>query len=975
MQRYIETVQYKKSGNSFIYGEMMGKGAANRNRQARRLFFGYFIIITLILLWNLFHYTETVWETREAYLFSDSYVETENLNSASDDNTTIELTDNRTVCFRTSSDYDNTPSEKRYLRGVSILGYDNANSLRFINEQIRAEVIDLESGKVIGTGARKISEQMPNTVDESALYIGFSEKTSGVSTRPLEIRITSDGLTRNGIFFKGNNELSGDTETAFARLFYEKRAWNPVNSVLTFLAECTAGAVCLILYNLRIFPLMSSQRIKKSGKKSDRRNIIPVKIYTLIPLAIVIVFCMAFLAFTYLFSIKETASACSGEILVPEPEKKEIIEIRSGEYIRQAITPKQNELSGIGVRFSHENSDFILEWKLLDETGTTVLGKGKGKLSELKDVSSVFLKDGDGKELTESIGDYYLLSLDRTLKESAGKSFLFELSSVDAEVEMDHASESEKDTDRVQSSDEEEAERSVSICSSSYTNGDIELTSGAGIPAEMCMVALYRNNGFIRGMFARLSFFLILFIILLYVAALILDKDTAFLYLTCAVCMGMVFSFVTPAYSISDERTHIDSVYILSNKLLGITDEPGPQMTLKRSGDINASFKNTMPVTTARYRYVDENLFRHEDDRDLRIAYARNAQANVPLLCYFPAAVGFSVSRLAGMNMITMVMMGRWMNMLVCVGIICLAIRQMPFGGAAMAAISLFPKTLQQISSCSYDGTVIAVIFLFIALCMKAIFDEDKKISVVDVLLLMNSGFFIASCKGGAYIPVLGIALMIIPARAGRNNQQRHNWAGIVFTLIVCSAVLFFGKYIPIFAQMYFGRGNGEQSSAILREVYTVSDLARNPGKIILLMGNTIYRRGDGMIGEMVGKNLVQKWYFVYSFLFLALIGILPSDEEEKTFSWIQRFWILFLCGCGIGLIFLSMLFSFTKIGDTFIDGLQGRYFLPLSPLYIALFRNRRLCRRGIKDSYIIYSSFVLLVVAICEILLYYLLT
>jgi uncharacterized membrane protein len=361
-------------------------------------------------------------------------------------------------------------------------------------------------------------------------------------------------------------------------------------------------------------------------------------------------------------------------------------------------------------------------------------------------------------------------------------------------------------------------------------------------------------------------------------------------------------------------------------------------------------------------------------------AFTRNALPNASILCYLPAAIGFSAARILGRNMITMVMAARWLNLIVCAWIMYLAIRRMPYGASALAVIGLFPKTLQQMASCSYDGMVAAGTFLFISLCLAAAYDEN--VSISDLLVLLLTGLYVASCKGGTYLPVLGMAFLIPAARAGRGRKMQKGWLAVSLASVAGAAFLFLGKYIARLLTM-FGRESGAATVAFgTRKLYTLSDFIQSPVKLIRIYINTIIVRGDGLVGELVGKNLSQRWYIVYAFIGLAILGILrrscsrpgqedPADKNHVALA--GRIWILFLTAGSVSLIFLSMLLAFTEKDMAYIDGLQGRYFLPIAILPLLAAENGLVRRDGIGDTAILYTADFLLAVTFCEILLAYL--
>ena len=1049
-------------------------------KKVTRFFSVYFVIITLILLWNLFHCTTTSWVTRDTVSLSETF-------ESGTEKETIELLDGQSLILRTVDQDEETVSsgvsEDAVLRGAALLGYENRNALRFTDESVKAEVIRAETGEVVGTADLLLRNQTPYPADEMMMYFAFSTPVAGTAGEELELRFSAEGLPRNGIFFTGfteedlsgqdpsgqdvseqdsseqdgseqdssgqdtsglgssgedaseqdvsGNAFSGQDKVVRARLFYEKKTWSPFTSLLYFLAEAALAVFCLKLYQKKRFPFCADSKSSDGVIRGNTRT----RFRDLVPLIVILIVFLFSMAFSYIHAVRKAVHSASAEMLTSQlmqqyttipklEEEEETVRIRPGQRVRQMIIPGQDQLSGLGIRIQNKEGmeETVLNWNLYDETGTNLLRSGSGRIGRLKKVSSILPKENMSEVFRTETEQYLELPLDAPAPETTGRRFVFELSvpegsedsvrvyarkmtngsvlrssGQDVSLENENAGDARDGTDSLLGFEmDQEAEFAADSA------GDSEI-----LPLEICTMGIYRNNGFMKALFLKLSFVMCLLLILLFFAAKVLRGRPELLYLACAVSMGLVFSFMTPPWTISDERTHVDTVYMVSNSLLGITDTPGPEKMYKRACDIDMSMNYTMPITTARYRAVESGLFAPASSvhfagesstssgngLELTACFAETSLANVSILCYLPSAVGFTIARLLGRNMITMFMAARWVNVLVCSLIISFAVKRIPYGGACMAAIALFPKTLQQIASCSYDGVVIAGTFLFIAYCIAAAY--DRRFSIMDLLVLFLSGFFVASSKGGTYVPLLGIALMI-PFTAKKlyrgNIELQSVWKGITAALLGSCAVLFFGKFVGL----VFGMLTRQSGTAVYgagaseRTLYSLSDLISSPGKLIDLFLNTVNVRGDGLISAMVGKNLCQRWYLVFAFLFLAFLGILHERKsgdgiERETVSdqksqhtlpcYINmggRGWLLFLAASSTALVFLSMLVAFTTKGAAYIEGIQGRYLLPIIPLVYLAAENRVLSREGIRDDHILYAEACLLALTFSQILLYY---
>ena len=960
-----------------------------------KFFLAYYIVILLILLWNLTHCMTVSWKTADAFVTQKSG------SAVKHSENPLELKDDAPIKVRAEAeeaDSDSSPNafgKKPRLRGVALLGYENSRSLLFSGETISAEIVSLETNETVGEGTLLLKNQTPYPNDETYIYIALSEPVTQMLPDQLEVRFFTSGLTRNGIFIAGDAAAEGEA-APIARLYYERKKWNPLMSFLYFVLEALAGLGCLLLYGERKFPLLRggrSERTAREGysgpadtekreKKENRAaGAAGSAVRTALPAALILLFIAALMLYTYMHVIRKTAVSCSGDFLTGGSRTEDVVRLEPGVTLRQAVTAGQDKFSGIGIRLTDEKgkvisslktaacADAVLEWGLYDETGTAMLTGGSAPIKDLKRVKSLLTKDAADEKLLAAAEESFVLALDDPVRESAGRKFVLQIALADQETEQ----------------------QDVYLLATGDTNGQIE-KGGSGkqtLPLEMCLMGTYHCNGFIKGMYLRISVILLAMLAVLYCAGLYFSRnglgvgrEAALMYLVSALCMGMVFSFATPAFTISDERAHIDSVYILSDRLLGINDQPGPKRLLKRTCDVDSSIANTMPVTVDRYRAVDEELFGAAPGTagELIPAYTRSALDNASVLCYLPATIGFSAARLLGRNMITMVMAARWFNLLACIMIMFLAIRRMPYGGAAMAVIGLFPKTLQMMASCSYDGMIIAGTFLFTALCLQAAFGDN--LCIADLLGLILTGLYIAACKGGAYLPVLGLALLIPPARSGGGAKMQRFWLAVTGGVLGSAVLLFAGKYVFRLLSI-FGRESGTATIAAgTQTLYTLSDFIHSPGKLVRIYLSTISVRADGLIGELVGKNLSQRWFIVYIFIGLVLLGILRgyspgrelSEREDRNHVRIPgRIWLLFLTAASTALIFLSMLLAFTTKGSTYIDGLQGRYFLPIAILPVLAAENGLVCRNGISDSALLYTADVLLAVTFFEIMLAYL--
>ena len=186
--------------------------------------------------------------------------------------------------------------------------------------------------------------------------------------------------------------------------------------------------------------------------------------------------------------------------------------------------------------------------------------------------------------------------------------------------------------------------------------------------------------------------------------------------------------------------------------------------------------------------------------------------------------------------------------------------------------------------------------------------------------------------------------------------------------------------------------GEGE----VLRSGFTVSELVHKPFFIFRMVCSTFSLQSGEMIGDMMGMRLGNLDPLLGIPFFLALLFLLgllllamktetgesipqtsEAGEGARTDTYPgaggrvypsakERLWI---AAVAVGVMLLTagaMLVSWTSRDSMIIEGVQGRYFLPVLPLFLLLIRNetvvlKRDISRGILYAFLCMDAFALL--------------
>ena len=401
-----------------------------------------------------------------------------------------------------------------------------------------------------------------------------------------------------------------------------------------------------------------------------------------------------------------------------------------------------------------------------------------------------------------------------------------------------------------------------------------------------------------------------------------------------ALFLGVIFQCLVTVGGVPDEPGHLDTAYKYSNKILFVEETETPGTIYKRACDVEMSDMLANGLESNSYYQLMTETFTRPDNTELmEVSYVDSTNL-APGIVYVPSAVGLSLGRLLGLSAMLTFQIARICNLLCFVILAWAAVRLIPFGKNLLGMTAILPITLQQGASFSYDAMVNGLLLLFSAFCFRLWKKEQKE--KWEIVLTAFLALFTALAKGGVYLPLL---MLLIPAflkgRDFKNTERKKIflWIGLAAAAAAFLAAVAVLKFMPVFQT--FLEGNGQNGDS----TYTISYLIQHPLNVVYLYWNTVMQEGDTLLQGLLGGilswlDLRMNWIFQLIFLFgLILTANLEKDRFEGKF-W-KKVLIMISCSISAAFIMMSMLVGYTKASSDYIQGLQGRYFLPLAlPLF-----------------------------------------
>lgn len=430
--------------------------------------------------------------------------------------------------------------------------------------------------------------------------------------------------------------------------------------------------------------------------------------------------------------------------------------------------------------------------------------------------------------------------------------------------------------------------------------------------------------------------------------------------------VGMIYNFLLLPYMAPDERTHIDMTYRYSNDMLGIP-YTGNEVTLaKRMDDTKIDLVEN--PTLSNYYIVYNELFEGVKDDSL-VVTSTTANTYAPIFVYFPAVLGMTLARLSGLGSIAMLMLGRWCNLAFFAVCVWWCMKKLPFGKMALAVIALFPMTIQQCNSFSYDAVITSVLFLFSTYIISMTYDE-KPVKISDVAILSVLSALLVYGKSGVYLPVV-LAALLIPAKKFGAGWKKFAAAGSLMGIALLSYInRNSGTVTQVMTTTAETSAVGAAAGNAVSMGYTVGYFLQNPWKLIQMLANTAADKSEFYMESIVGQKM--GWVeieisriVVIGFIVLFIIAMAKVRGEKQYVTGRQKWWVSIVCLLSCGMILMGMLLTWTPFGHVSIEGVQGRYFTPLLLLASLLGRNNSILLNENKDSKIMSGAMCLQLLAV----------
>jgi uncharacterized membrane protein len=399
---------------------------------------------------------------------------------------------------------------------------------------------------------------------------------------------------------------------------------------------------------------------------------------------------------------------------------------------------------------------------------------------------------------------------------------------------------------------------------------------------------------------------------------------------------GLLMVFITPPALVGDEPNHFFRAWQISEgHIIG-----------ERRDDLSGGWLPESVLSTNRKLTGDIEMNHHvkfdtrllSELRQVPLAPENRVFERFPNtvvyapVAYVPQIIGIITGKLFGASPLAMIYLARIFNLLFFSALTFWAIRLIPVHKWVLCLLALTPTSVFQVASASVDAFTFGSCFLTIAVFLAYGLGDREKLGAVDLLKIF-AVCLLAVLSKQAYV-LLPLLFLLIPRRKIGSTAKYL----LVFSalLIVCLAAI--GAWSAAVKAIYLPYRNDipinpdEQLAVIIK----------NPLSFIFLaVKDYIFNLGyylKTFFGQLTWFDLYVPIYLVaFNCIVIAAVAALDKDSKIK----IPRFYEFIFAAIIVGTAFIvsALLYmTWSPIGGNTIEGIQGRYFIPVAPLFFLLF-------------------------------------
>jgi uncharacterized membrane protein len=414
-------------------------------------------------------------------------------------------------------------------------------------------------------------------------------------------------------------------------------------------------------------------------------------------------------------------------------------------------------------------------------------------------------------------------------------------------------------------------------------------------------------------------------------------KKLSLLYCVYAFVAMLIVVTRLPPFMGADEPNHLRRANLLTEgELTGSRVRVGGALT---SGGVEEENLNRVEALYAPMKFHPEVKLRSIDSAkggaipwgQDRIEQSFENTAIYPPAFYLPSAVALGIGKAQGSSITKSLTLARVANAMVCLIVGYFAVRSAKNAAKFLFAILLLPMSLVLSTSVSQDGLLIAVASLACA-CLARGLQKNRSITIME----LSVSVVCLALVGMAKPPYVLFSFFLLVVHTEKPSLK---WAAAAVSTV--SALAWHGLMAANVQTPMQRPGLRLDSSTQL------ALLLHRPWQFGTVLYQTLRHQGSELFAQFVGElgwldTPLPKLYYLAALLILVSATVLTYSATSKVMER-RSISVLIIMGATVLAIFGALYLAYTPVGSPQVDGVQGRYFLPVAAfLPLVLVGNRK---------------------------------
>ena len=422
-----------------------------------------------------------------------------------------------------------------------------------------------------------------------------------------------------------------------------------------------------------------------------------------------------------------------------------------------------------------------------------------------------------------------------------------------------------------------------------------------------------------------------------------------------ALAFGLLYVFITPIFQGPDEPSHFFTISRYGNGNLTPYLSEG-KITINTHEGVIQRYDNYpgQAGRTSKVGYFDNlNTITSIVIGDFRSGSKQITSSVYPPFNYIHFIVVYFIGAVLKLSPFLLFLSLRLVGLITWISLIYFAIKLIPRAKWLVTVFALLPMSLFVGSIVGADSLVNALVFLIIALITKAIVQPTSLTKKYWVVLL---GLIILLGLTKQTFFVVSLLLFALPRP---KYVKKISWVLLISAIFILTASFAIGWQILVSPYTSIPFENVSPSS----QLRLIIEKPIWFGRVLWNTYLTTYSSQlyIGFIGVLGWLNISLPVWITGGWLALIISSLNSGIQKTKVrLSKFQKLLFIFVALTLAGLLTVALYLVWTPVGAGVVNGLQGRYFIPIIAILLPLFILNRTEPTGNRKVIIVFGIIIL---------------